>query len=104
MSDVHDFFDETVLPELIKLVNEDDSDETKFEKFLKILRISSISQSDRFKSTVIRTLLDPFEENQDFYKTIQDIFVLLSENQLEKLIYLDDNNRVSIDFNVESPE
>ena len=102
-NDVHDFFDESVLPELKSMINDNsDTEETKFEGFLRVLKRTC--QNNNFKATVIRTLLDPFGDNQDCYKTIQDIFVLLSDNQIEKLVYLDDNTRVSIDFNAESPE
>jgi hypothetical protein len=103
--DNHEHFDLSIMPQIEKLVKQKDNDsvESNLERFLEILKHC---KKDSLKSQIINNLLDSDTESDDFHDRVRDVFNLISHQEccLEKIVYLKNFDRTTVEFDVKEPD
>jgi hypothetical protein len=101
----HDIFDMSIMPQLSKLVNDRIEDEkTNLDRFVEIFRSCT---DERIKSLVINAITENGSfDLVDFHDKVRDAFNLLSHQEccLEKITYMKNFDRTTVEFDVEDPE
>ena len=97
-----DFFEESLLPALKKLLEEAESDpppeQGLADKFLSILG-SKLHEINRFHSIVLKAIINPYQENLSTPDLIRKIFDYVSdEADLRKVEYSERNTVISVNY------
>ena len=106
--DVHEFFNNYVLPDLRRLIEGEHTDQTNFERFLEVLKESAVVNGSRdFRARVTRAVVDQYlDDSLDFHEIASEAFDLLSDGEcdLEKLSYSKGIDRITVEFGIKDPE